>query len=55
MCSGATGATSVSSAVRILGNENEKHFHFAGMDGALLVSWDPDPDDAQDAVRPRRA
>ena len=38
MCSGATGATSVSSAVRILGNEKEKHCDFAGMDDALLVS-----------------
>ena len=55
MCSGATGATSVSSAVRILGNEKERHCDFAGMDGALLVSRDPDPDDAQDAVGPRRA
>ena len=54
MCSGATGATSISSTVRILGDEKEKHCDFAGMDGALLVSRDPDPNDAQDAVGPRR-
>ena len=50
LCSDATGATSVSLAIRMPGKEKEKHCDFAGVADALLVSQDPDSDHAQDVV-----
>ena len=57
MSSVATGATvtSISSSVRMLGNEKEKHCDFAGVAGAFMVSQVPDLDDVQDVVELRRA
>ena len=57
MCSVAIGetVTSISSSVRMLGNEKEKHCDFAGVAGAFMVSQDPDLDDVQDVVELRRA
>jgi hypothetical protein len=47
---GVTGGVTVSSTVRMPGKGKEKPCDVVGVAGALPVSQDPDPDDAQDMV-----
>jgi len=52
---GVTGAASASPAVRMPAKGKVRPWDVAGVAGALMVSQDPDPDDAQDMVGLGRA